>query len=192
MKKGLSRLLWIPALALLAAVLVLVNRPAPAAPAPAPQESLPEDDPAIPLGTQVGERLPDFTVECVDGSVFTLSEQRGKVVVLNLWATWCTPCVRELPNFDRLLQERDGDLVVLAIHASPVTADVPAYLADYDYTMPFAVDGDGSLCALLEASTVLPQTIILDARGLVRYNSEGSLSYEELAALADAALRPSP
>ena len=54
MKKGLSRLLWIPALALLAAVLVLVNRPAPAAPAPAPQESLPEDDPAIPLGTQVG------------------------------------------------------------------------------------------------------------------------------------------
>ena len=192
MKKGLSRLLWIPALALLAAVLVLVNRPAPPAPAPAPQESLPEDDPAIPLGTQVGERLPDFTVECVDGSVFTLSEQRGKVVVLNLWATWCTPCVRELPNFDRLLQERDGDLVVLAIHASPVTADVPAYLADYDYTMPFAVDGDGSLCALLEASTVLPQTIILDARGLVRYNSEGSLSYEELAAPAYAALLPSP
>ena len=68
-----------------------------------------------------------------------------------------------------------------------MTTDVAAYLKDYDYAMPFAVDEDGSLGELLNASTVLPQTIILDADGVVTYNREGSLSYEELVSLADEA-----
>ena len=187
MKKGLSRLLWIPALALLAAVLVLVNRPAPAAPAPAPQESLPEDDPAIPLGTQVGERLPDFTVDCVDGSVFTLSEQRGKVVVINLWATWCTPCVKELPDFDRLQREYPDEVAVLALHSPPVTTDVPEWLSAFSYTLPFAVDEDGSVGALLNASTILPQTVIVGPTGVVSYNQSGALGFEKLLTLVEEA-----
>ena len=77
MNKKTGRLLWAAALLLLGAVLLLVNRP----------EGKHAPDP----GSQVGEQLPDFTVQCVDGSSFTLSEQRGKVVVINLWATWCTP-----------------------------------------------------------------------------------------------------
>ena len=173
MNKKTGRLLWAAALLLLGAVLLLVNRP----------EGKHAPDP----GSQVGEQLPDFTVQCVDGSSFSLSEQRGKVVVINLWATWCTPCVRELPHFDRLLRERPEEVAVLALHCPPVTTDVAAYLEDYDYAMPFAVDGDGSLGELLNASTVLPQTIILDADGVVTYNREGSLSYEELVSLADEA-----
>ena len=172
MTKTTRRLLWAAALLLLAAVLLFVNLPE-AAPSP---------------GAAVGDALPDFSVECVDGSSFSLSGQRGKVVVINLWATWCTPCVRELPNFDRLLRERGDTVAVLALHSPPVTADVDAYLADYAYTMPFAVDGDGSLAELLGASAVLPQTVILSPDGVVTYNQAGSLSYEELCALADRAV----
>ena len=171
MSKTLKRLLWAGALLLLAGVLLFVN--------------LPEPVPAA--GAREGDALPDFTVTCMDGSSFTLSSQRGKVVVLNLWATWCAPCVRELPHFDRLLQERPEDVAVLALHTPPVTSDVAAYLAAFSYTMPFAVDEDGSLARLLDASTVLPQTIILSPEGLVTYNRAGSLSYEELCALVDAA-----
>ncbi len=171
MTKKLSRLLWAAALLLLAAVLVLVN--------------LPEAEKAP--GAGVGERLPDFTVSCLDGSSFALSGQRGKVVVINLWATWCTPCVKELPNFDRLFRERGEDVAVLALHSPPVTADVADYLAAFSYTMPFAVDETGELAELLDASTVLPQTLILDREGVVTCNRVGSLGYEELCALVDAA-----
>ena len=172
MTKRIRRLLWAVALLLLAAVLLFVN--------------LPETAPSS--GAGVGDALPDFSVECVDGSSFSLSGQRGKVVVINLWATWCTPCVRELPNFDRLLRERGDGVAVLALHTPPVTADVAAYLADYSYFMPFAVDEDGNLAELLGASTVLPQTIILSPDGVVTYNQAGSLRYEELCALTDRAL----
>lgn len=171
MSETIRRLFWTAALMLLAAVLLFVNLPE-AAPSP---------------GAGVGDALPDFSVQCVDGSSFSLSGQRGKVVVINLWATWCTPCVRELPNFDRLLRERGDAVAVLALHSPPVTADVAAYLADYSYSMPFAVDEDGSLSAKLGASTVLPQTIILSPDGVVTYNQAGSLSYEELCALTDKA-----
>jgi len=169
MTKKLSRLLWAAALLLLTVVLVFVN--------------LPEAEKKT--GAQVGEVLPDFTVSCVGGGSFTLSQQRGKVVVLNLWATWCTPCVRELPNFDRLSQERGDQVAVLALHTPPVTADVAEYLSAFSYTIPFAVDETGELAEMLGASTVLPQTLILNSEGVVTCNRVGALSYEELCALVD-------
>lgn len=164
MKAAQKRIAWFLALLLLAAVLVLVN--------------LPSGKEAPPVGAQVGERLPDFSAACLDGSTFTLSKQLGKTVVINLWATWCTPCVQELPHFDRLYRER-GDVAVLALHSELVTADVAAYLEEYDYAMPFAV-ADAELIALLNGSTVLPQTIIVNPDGVVVYNQVGSLDYEAL------------
>ena len=170
-----ARLLWIPALLLLAAVLTLVNWPEQASP------------PA--LGTNPGETLPDFSISCLDGSSFTLSEQRGRVVVINLWATWCTPCVKELPGFDRLQAEYPDELTVLAVHTPPVTTDVLEYLSVFSYSIPFAVDEDGSLSAALNASDVLPQTVILSPAGVVTYNQVGSLSYETLEELFEEAKR---
>ena len=171
MKQIAGKVLWALAIVLLIAVIVMVNLP----------------DAAAPSGADVGEALPDFQITCLDGSTFRLSEQCGKVVVLNLWATWCTPCVEELPNFDRLLQERPSEVAVLAIHSPPVTTDVAAYLAAYSYSLPFAVDESGEVSGLLGASTVLPQTIILDSNGVVTYNQSGALTYEALLAFVDAA-----
>ena len=131
--------------------------------------------------------MTDFSVSCVDGSKFTLSAHRGKVVVVNLWATWCTPCVKELPNFDRLQSEHPADAVVLALHSPPVTTDVAEYLSAFSYGISFAIDGDGSLSGMLDASTVLPQTIIIGPDGVVTYNQSGALSYEALLALVNLA-----
>ena len=172
MKSWIKALLWGLALALLAAVLVLTN--------------LPEKEPAAP-GTELGQALPDFSIECLDGSLFRLEDQRGKVVVINVWATWWTPCVKELPNFDRLQTEYPAEVAVLALHAQPVTADVAEYLSAYSYQIPFAVDGDGSLSAALNVSTVLPQTIILSPEGIVTCNQTGALSWERLLELVQAA-----
>ena len=173
MKRNVRRLLWVLAVLLLAVVLVVVNFPAKA----------PADE-----GFQAGDLLSDFTVRCMDGSEFTLSAHRGKTVVINLWATWCTPCVQELSFFDRLQEENPENVIVLAVHVPPVTTDVADWLsAAFPYSILFAVDEDSSLNALMDDSTVLPQTLIINPDGIVTYHQAGSLSYESLTALVSEA-----
>jgi len=127
---------------------------------------------------------PDFTVPVYGtGETFTLSEYRGKTVVVNFWATWCTPCCEELPYFDQLHQEYGDKVTVVAIHSDLVTDDIDAYLAQFDYTMPFALDETGEVANLLGVGNMLPQTIVINADGVITYNAAGSLNYETLLSL---------
>lgn len=187
MKK--SRIAWIAALLVLAAALIIFNLPAPSGTASA--DASPADparyDSDAPPGHDPGEQLPDFTLIQTDGSEFTLSRYRGRVVVINLWATWCTPCVNELPHFDRLQQAHPDDVKVLAIHSDLITDDPLAYLSGFDYGISFAVDEEGGVIASLGGSTMLPQTLVLNARGEVIYNQVGSVTYEALEELVEAA-----
>ena len=184
-----SRFAWAAALLVLAAALILFNLPAASGPAsaeaPAAGASRYASD--APLGHNVGEQLPDFTLIQTNGSDFTLSQSRGKVVVINLWATWCTPCVTELPCFDRLQQAHPGDVQVLAIHSDLITDDPLEYLADLDYNIAFAVDDQGGVITSLGGSTMLPQTVVLNPRGEVVYNQVGSVTYDALEELVSAA-----
>ena len=131
-------------------------------------------------GSAPGEFLPDFTVECLDGTVFTLSEQRGKTVVINLWATWCLPCVAELPYFERLLEEHGDTTEPLALHSDLVTEDVEAWLSGRDFQLPFAVAEDRALTDMLGGGDVLPRTVVISPEGEVLYNAAGSVTYEDL------------
>jgi thiol-disulfide isomerase/thioredoxin len=173
MRKNIRIILWSIAIVFLVAVIVFVNF---------------FGKKNITTGAAQGEMLSDFSIACVDGNNFYLSEQKGKVVVINLWATWCIPCVDELPNFEKISEEFSGEVSVIAIHPTPITTDVAEWLSDYSYTIPFAVDEDGSVSELLNASTVLPQTIVIDKNGIVTYNKSGSLSYEELRDIVSGAL----
>ena len=131
----------------------------------------------------MGQQLQDFTAECLDGSTFHLADTRGKIVYINLWATWCTPCKQELPYFNALAQEKE-DAVVLAIHSPFVTDDPAGYLADKDYTFPFATDSeDERLFKIVHGSATLPQTVVLNRSGEVVYNKVGSVTKEVLEAL---------
>ena len=137
-----------------------------------------------PIGYEVGNQLEDFTAECLDGTTFHLADYRGRIVVINLWATWCTPCVGELPYFSDFSRAHAEDAVVLAIHSSFVTDDPKAFLADKGYAMPFATDpADQRLFKIVNGSTTLPQTIVLNRRGEVVYNQVGSVTAETLEAL---------
>ena len=183
--RGKAMIPWCAALAALLAVILFVNLPGAEPPEGADPGARPgQTEPDRPAGAAVGEKLPDFSVACLDGTRFTLSEHAGKTVVVNLWATWCAPCVRELAYFDRLQRENPDDVSVLALHSELVTQDVEEYLAGRDYSaLAFAVAPDESLTALLNGSTVLPQTIVIAPDGTVTYNKTGSLTYEALTAL---------
>ena len=136
------------------------------------------------MGYEVGQRCPDFTVPLydADGAEFTLSEKRGKITVINFWATWCTPCVAELPHFEKLHAEYP-DVEIVAIHSALVTDDVQAFLDKKGFALPFALDADGSVIKALGGSTQLPMTVIVDQSGKITYNKVGSVTYELLESL---------
>ena len=143
---------------------------------------------SAPVGYDIGMQLEDFTISCLDGTEFHLADSRGKVTFINLWATYCTPCVQELPHFSELYLEHEGDIAMLAVHSSMVVDDPGEYLANKGWAMPFAVDTDDDMIwEIVNGSSTLPQTIVLNRRGEVIYNQKGSVTAEMLAALYEQA-----
>lgn len=145
------------------------------------------------IGVEIGQRAPDFTVDAYgsDGQ-FTLSECRGKVTVVNFWATWCTPCVNEMPFFNELAVNHP-DINVVAIHSAFITEGdrtmdaVSKYLEKNwsGYSVTFAQDkGDmnkSEVYELLGGKGTWPTTVIVDEDGIVLYNSSNSFhSYDQL------------
>ena len=146
---------------------------------------LPEKEDDTPVGYEVGMKCPDFTVPLYgeeDGE-FTLSAQKGKVTVINFWATWCTPCVAELPYFAELYAEYGDEIALVAIHSNLVTDDVDRFLAKENLDMPFALDKTGAVIKSLGGSTQLPMTVIVDADGKIVYNKVGSVTLAVLEGL---------
>ena len=126
-KSPFGRVAWLLAIAVLAGALVYFNVPG-TGNASSADAAAPEEDEGIPFGYEVGQRVPDFTLPTVYAGEWKLSEMRGKAVVLNLWATWCTPCVNELPYFQNVYDAFGEDIAMLAIHSDLITDDVKEYL----------------------------------------------------------------
>lgn len=186
-----SLIAWAVALVLLAGVVYYVNRDTETAPSGTETIEVSTETPAeveddTPIGKEVGMRCPDFTVPMYgDGGIYTLSEHAGKVRVLNFWATWCTPCVGELPYFAQIHQEYGDTIEVLAMHSDMVTDDVQAFIDAEGLDLWFALDETGSVIKSLGGSTQLPMTVVVDQNGKIVYNQVGSVTYEKLKSLID-------
>lgn len=140
------------------------------------------------VGYNVGEQLENFSAKCLDGTTFTLSEYKGKVVFINLWATWCGPCVAELPHFNEFYHEHGGDVAMLACHSPSVSEDVEEFLEDKGWDIPFTIDEDGEgVFRVTGGSNTLPQTIVLNRKGEVIYNEIRSVTPEMLEKLYEQA-----
>ena len=134
------------------------------------------------MGHETGNQLADFTLTCYDGTQFHLADTRGRVVFINRWATWCTPCREELPYFNDLYREHGEDIAMIAVHPSMIVDDPEAAAAGYD--LPFATDTeDDAVRTIVGGTGTLPQTVVLNRRGEVIYNAEGSVTPELLEAL---------
>ena len=121
-------------------------------------------DPSGPIAE--GDAYRDFTVSLADGGEFTLSDHEGKVILLNFWATWCGPCVGEMPAFEQLQETYGEDLVLLAVNSGEDEGTVKAFLEENGYTFPVALDPRYEI-ALLYPSDSIPYTVIIGADGKV-------------------------
>lgn len=134
-------------------------------------------------GSEVGKLCPEFTFALTDGSTYDISGRSGKMLVINFWATWCGPCVKELPDFEKLQKQYADKLDVIAVHSQFITDDVDEYIAKAGLGLRFAIDTEGTAEETFGVSQMFPQTVIVDGSGVIIYNAPGALSFEELEAL---------
>ena len=125
-----------------------------------------------------GDKAPDFTAELVDGSRFVLSENSGKVILINLWATWCGPCVEEMPAFEKLNGEYGDDVKILCVNCVEPKEMVDDFVKDNGYTFPVAYDENGEINDRYPTQGI-PYTLIIGKDGVIRNIYLGSYGMEQ-------------
>jgi peroxiredoxin len=131
----------------------------------------------------------DFTLTELGGKTWTLKEQRGKVVVLNFWATWCPPCRKEMPDLETLYQEfKDQGLVILAI-SDEDAGKVKPFIAQQKVTYPILLDPGRKVNELFQIQGI-PKTFVYDRNGkLVAQSIDMRTRRQFLEMLAQAGLK---
>lgn len=124
----------------------------------------------------------DFALPLLGGQRFRLAEQRGRVVLVNFWATWCPPCREEMPSMERLWRRhRDRGFVLVAISLDADPGAVPPFVKQYGLTFPVALD-PGLEVANAYGVRALPASFIVDRRGLLAALALGPRNWDRDAA----------
>ncbi len=124
---------------------------------------------------------PDFTLRDLDGHAHRLSDYRGKVVILNFWATWCPPCRKEMPSMERAwqrIQARHEPIVVLAVDVGEDADTVFTFTADYPVTFPLLLDRSAKVVDRWQVRG-LPTTFVIDPRGRVAFRAIGGRAWDD-------------
>jgi peroxiredoxin len=127
------------------------------------------DDGASPGSALVGKPAPDFRLPTPDGKEFALADQRGSVVVVDFWATWCGPCVKSLPHLNKLYEDKkDAGLKVFAISVDQEKDKVPPFIAAKKLTLTVLLDNDEQKAAEKYGVQGIPQTVVIGKDGTVK------------------------
>ena len=152
-------------------------------------------------GNAVGDLCYNYDLQVVtaDGDAGTTIDPTttGKITIVNFWGTWCTPCVNELPYFDRIASDYADAVTVIAIHSSLSSETAPAYIAEHypESLMVFAKDDaadatglNGAYYSTLGGRGAYPYTLIMDENGIVLEVFVSSVEYEDLQTVVEARL----
>ena len=140
-------------------------------------DSMIEFKPGMPI--KEGVAAPDFTGELMDGTSITLSELQGKPVIINFWATWCGPCVKEMPAFERLKDDFGDKIGIIAVNCGDDAETVKDFVEENGYTFPVVLDEEYSISMLYPTNSI-PYTVVLDAEGKVTHISTGALDADTM------------
>ena len=193
-KKKRTKRFWLEVTAWAAALIVLVTALICYNFVDVEDEQAPPIDGDVITGYEVGDIAPDFTLKKYNtggvAETFNLYSARGGIIVVNFWATWCTPCVEEIPYFIQLA-DNHPEITVVAIQGKADRPDVQGFIDGKGWTGNAAVfvqdEVDGTVCKTFRAfggKSLWPMTVIIDAEGKVLYNSTVSFkNYEQLETL---------
>ena len=126
----------------------------------------------------VGNLAPDFTLTDIEGRTWTLSQLKGQVVFLNFWATWCPPCVSEMPSMQNLYKTLPQDqFTMLAVLYNDEAGNAKRFAEKLDITLPILID-ESSRTGMNYGLTGVPETFILDKEGIIREKVTGPAEWD--------------
>jgi peroxiredoxin len=128
---------------------------------------------------QVGQPAPDFELQTLSGQQVQLNSLRGKPVLVNFWATWCAPCIVEMPAIEKYYRKYPGQFYVLAVNADEPAGEVESFLKDKGLTFDILLDPGGKIQSLYRLRGY-PTTYVIDSDGVVRKLQIGPLSESQL------------
>ncbi|MFQ6609823.1 MAG: peroxiredoxin family protein [Fidelibacterota bacterium] len=138
-----------------------------------------EQKKAIDKITKTIDMAPDFSFEDINGDIYTLSELKGKVVVVNFWATWCGPCRMEIPEFNDLLKKHsDDDLVILGLSISDSKKALKNFSKSYriDYPLLFGTSKQiDEVSRRYGGIYSVPQTFLIGRDGSIKMSYPGAI-----------------
>lgn len=124
---------------------------------------------------------PNFVLADYEAKAVRLSDFRGKTVLLNFWATWCTTCEAEMPDMQRLAEENPDDLVVLAVNQAEGRGRAQSWSDARELTaLKFVLDTNEDVTNAYKLPSGLPHSFFIDENGVVRIVKHGGMRYEEM------------
>ena len=125
-------------------------------------------------GLKIGDPTPAFDLQTLDGKTVSIGSFKGKVVLLDFWATWCVPCRKALPELKELRQQKAGKpLVVISVSADQDRKAVEEFVHQNGMDWLQAWDGQGKVIAGVFGATSLPSYVVIDAEGRIAYLMKG-------------------
>lgn len=128
-----------------------------------------------PVGTGIGEVAPDFTGTTLDGETIRLSDFRGKIVLVNEFASWCGPCLIETPHLVDVYNAEGSEVVFIGINIEETEAQVAGYREQFSVPYPLVLNEDGELTELYRPIG-LPTSWFIDPEGVIRYVHAGPMT----------------
>lgn len=132
------------------------------------------------IGLQPGESAPDFTLTTLSGEQLSLSDLRGKKVILNFWATWCGPCRAEMPDMQKFYESHQDEVEILAVNVTESEAsaeNVDLFVEDYGLTFPILLDEKSQVVTTYQALTI-PTSYLIDSNGVIQNRMIGPMNYD--------------
>jgi thiol-disulfide isomerase/thioredoxin len=131
------------------------------------------------ISAEVGAAAPDFELETLSGDAIRLSSLKGKPVLINFWATWCAPCVLEMPNFQKYYENYPGAFEVLAVNYGESKDTVEKFIKDVGVTFPVLFDNEAKVHGMYRFPGY-PTSYFIDKDGIVRFQHIGLMDESAL------------
>ena len=133
----------------------------------------------LPVSASVGSSAPGFVLQDLNDNTLSLSEMRGKIVVLNFWATWCEPCKLEMPFFEQLHNSGQSDLEIWAVNFDEPPQQVKNFVEEFNLSFPILLDPGGKIQDLYRVRGY-PTTYVIDEQGVIRFHHIGLITENQL------------
>ena len=139
-----------------------------------------EPGPSALQGISTGNQARDFALKSLDGSKVTLSEFQGDVALINFWASWCSPCRAEIPDFEGAYQaHKDEGFVILGLNEQEAPQVIGPFIEELGMTYPVLLDEQGQVMREYRVLG-LPTSLLVDRNGVIQVRHTGTLAAAQL------------